>query len=77
MRTVTKREVVQGFDTLGGIAHAGETVMVMHGGKPWIKLVPARKAERGKSVAAFRARLKRVSPKPIPGATEVLRRLRE
>jgi len=59
------------------LAHAGETVIVTHGGKPWFKLVPALiKKKPGKSVAAFKARLNRISPKPIPGASEVLSRLR-
>ena len=61
---------------IGDLAHAGETVIVTHGGKPWIKLVPALKPKPGKSAAAFKARLNRISPKPIPGASEVLSRLR-
>jgi antitoxin (DNA-binding transcriptional repressor) of toxin-antitoxin stability system len=76
MKTVTKQQAVQGFDTIGDLAHAGETVIVTHGGKPWIKLVPALKSKPGKSVAAFKARLNRISLKPIPGASEVLSRLR-
>ncbi len=76
MKTVTKQQVVQGFDRIGDLAHAGETLIVTHGGKPWIKLVPALTKKAGKSAAAFRARLNRISPKPIPGASEVLSRLR-
>ncbi len=76
MKTVTKQEAVQGFDMIADLAHAGETVMVTHGGKPWIKLVPALKSKPGKSAAAFKARLNRISPKPIPGAAKVLQRLR-
>jgi antitoxin (DNA-binding transcriptional repressor) of toxin-antitoxin stability system len=76
MKTVTKQQAVQGFDMIGDLAHAGETVIVTHGGKPWIKLVPVLKRKPGKSVAAFKARLNRISPKPIPGASEVLSRLR-
>jgi len=76
MKTVTKQQAIQAFDQFGDLAHAGETVIVTHGGKPWIKLVPALKRKPGKSVAAFKARLNRISPKPIPGATEVLSRLR-
>ena len=76
MKTVTKQQAVQRFDMIGDLAHAGETVIVTDGGKPWIKLVPALKQKSGKSVAAFRARLNRISPKPIPGASEVLSRLR-
>lgn len=60
---------------IGDLAHAGETVIVTHG-KPWFKLVPALKKKPGKSAAAFRARLNRISPKPIPGASEVVSRLR-
>ena len=61
---------------IADLAHAGETVIVTHGGKPWIKLVTALKKKPGKSVAAFKARLNRISPKPIPGAAKVLQRLR-
>jgi antitoxin (DNA-binding transcriptional repressor) of toxin-antitoxin stability system len=76
MKTVTKQQAVQGFDTIGDLAHAGETVIVTHSGKPWIKRVPALKMKPGKSAAAFKGRLSRISPKPIAGATEVLSRLR-
>jgi antitoxin (DNA-binding transcriptional repressor) of toxin-antitoxin stability system len=54
MKTVTKQQAVRGFEMIGDLAHAGETVIVTHGGKPWIKLVPAFKPRPGKSVAAFR-----------------------
>jgi antitoxin (DNA-binding transcriptional repressor) of toxin-antitoxin stability system len=76
MKTVTKQQAVQGFDMIGDLAHAGETVIVTHDGKPWIKLVPALKRKPGKSAAAFKARLNRISSKPIPGASDVLSRLR-
>jgi antitoxin (DNA-binding transcriptional repressor) of toxin-antitoxin stability system len=76
MKTVTKQEAVRGFDRIADLAHAGETVVVTHDGKPWIKLVTALKAKPGKSAAAFKARLNRISSKPIPGASEVLQRLR-
>jgi antitoxin (DNA-binding transcriptional repressor) of toxin-antitoxin stability system len=76
MKTVTKQQAVQGFEMIGDLAHAGETIIVTHGGKPWIKLVPALKKKPGKSAAAFKARLDRISRKPIPGATDVLPRLR-
>lgn len=76
MKTVTKQEAVRGFDAIAGLAHAGQTVMVTHDGKPWIKLVPAAKAKTGKSVAAFKSRLNRISPKPIRGVSDVLPRLR-
>jgi antitoxin (DNA-binding transcriptional repressor) of toxin-antitoxin stability system len=77
MKTVTKQQAVQGFDTIGDLAHAGQTVIVTHDGKPWIKLVPAFKPKPGKSAAAFKARLDRISSNPIPGASEVLTRLRQ
>ena len=76
MKTVTKQDAVDGFDTIGDLAHAGETVTVTHRGKPWIKIVPASKKKPGKSATAFRARLNRISTKPIPGVAEVLSRLR-
>ncbi|HEV7926446.1 MAG TPA: hypothetical protein VGR14_13880 [Verrucomicrobiae bacterium] len=76
MKTVTKQQASQGFEMIGDLAHAGETVVVTHDGKPWIKLVPALTKKPGKSAAAFKARLNRISPKPIPGVSEVLSRLR-
>jgi antitoxin (DNA-binding transcriptional repressor) of toxin-antitoxin stability system len=76
MKMVTKQEAVQGFDLIAALAHAGETIVVTHDGKPWIKLGPALKPKPGKSVAAFKGRLSRISQKPIPGASEVLQRLR-
>jgi antitoxin (DNA-binding transcriptional repressor) of toxin-antitoxin stability system len=76
MKTVTKQEAVQGFDMIADLAHAGETVVVTHGGKPWVKLVSASNKKHGKSAAAFKARLNRISRRPIPGASEVLSRLR-
>jgi antitoxin (DNA-binding transcriptional repressor) of toxin-antitoxin stability system len=76
MKTVTKQQAVQKFHMIAALAHAGETVIVTHGGKPWIKLVPAFKKNSGKSVAAFKARLNRISRNPVPGASEVLSRLR-
>jgi len=76
MKTVTKQEALRGFDTIADLVHAGETVVVTRDGKPWIKLVRALEAKPGKSAAAFKARLKRISPNPIPGVSEVLQRLR-
>jgi antitoxin (DNA-binding transcriptional repressor) of toxin-antitoxin stability system len=76
MKTVTKQEAVRGFEVIANLAHAGETVIVTSGGKPWIKLVAALPKNSGKSAAAFRARLNRISPKPISGASRVLSRLR-
>jgi antitoxin (DNA-binding transcriptional repressor) of toxin-antitoxin stability system len=76
MKTVTKQQAVQGFEMIGDWAYAGETVIVTHGGKPWIKLMPALKRKPGKSAAAFKARLNSISPKAIPGAAGVLPRLR-
>lgn len=76
MKTVTKQEALRGFDALGKLANAGETVVVTEGGEPWIKLVPAVRTKGGKSAAAFRARLNRISPKPIAGVDEVVMRVR-
>ncbi len=74
MKTITKQEASQGFDTIADLAHAGETVLVTHGGKPWVKLIPTSKGKPGKSAAAFR--LNRISTKPIPGVSEVFERVR-
>lgn len=76
MTTVTKQEVLEAFDRFGTLACAGETIMVMDAGKPWVKIVGAEKAKTGKSAAAFKARLNGISKKPIPGAAEILAELR-
>ena len=55
---------------------AGNEVVLTNGNKPVAKLVSAHGPKRRKSAAAFKARLNRVSPKPIPGVNEVLARLR-
>ncbi len=41
MKTATRQEAVRGFDKIADLARAGETVIVTHEGKPWIKLMPA------------------------------------
>ena len=76
MKTVTRQEVVDGFDTIGDLVNAGESVLVTDRGRPWVKIVPALKKKPGKSAAAFRARLNRISAKPIPGVSEVLAKVR-
>ncbi|HZM03417.1 MAG TPA: hypothetical protein VFC44_10355 [Candidatus Saccharimonadales bacterium] len=76
MKTITKQQALRGFGRIGSLAHAGETIIVTDGGKPWIKLGPALKKKSGKSAAAFKARLNRIAPTPIPGASQVLAQLR-
>jgi antitoxin (DNA-binding transcriptional repressor) of toxin-antitoxin stability system len=49
MRTVTKQQAVQSFDKVGDLAHAGETVIVTHGGRPWIKLWETAPSKTGAS----------------------------
>ena|SRR6267142_2715063 len=76
MKTVTKRQAAQKFATLADLAHGGEEVLVTDAGKPWIKLAPISKTRRPKSASVFRARLRRISKKPVPGVVKVLPRLR-
>jgi antitoxin (DNA-binding transcriptional repressor) of toxin-antitoxin stability system len=76
MKTVTKQQAVQGFDMITDLAHAGETIIVTRGGKPWFKLAPVVNKAQVKSAASFKARLDRISRKPIAGASEVLSQLR-
>ena len=40
MRTVNVREAKAHFSRLIDAAHAGETIVVAKGGKPWARLVP-------------------------------------
>ncbi len=77
MKTVSKKEATHGFESLGELAHSGEVVLVTHGGKPWIKLVSATVPKHGKSATQIKARLDRISRKPIRGVNEVLKRLRD
>ena len=77
MKTLSKRQAAKSFDSLCELVHKGETVLVLDAGKPCLKMVPATPRKNGKSAAAFRARLDRISRKPISGVTEVLKRARE
>jgi antitoxin (DNA-binding transcriptional repressor) of toxin-antitoxin stability system len=69
-------EAAESFESLGDLAHSGETVLVVHGGKPWFKMVPVQPSKSGKTAADFKARLDRISPKPIAEVTGVLKRTR-
>ena len=67
MKTVTKRVAGQEFLKVAALAHAGETVIVTHGGMPWCKIVPPDSpARRQKSAADFEARLSRIFPQSLP-----------
>ena len=76
MKTVSKHKAVESFEALGDLVHSGETVLVVHAGKPWLKMVPAQITAGGKTAAAFKARLDRISRRPIPGVADVLKRAR-
>ena len=76
MKTVSKDEAAESFETLGDLVHSGETVVVVHGGRPWLRMVPPSRPSRGKTAAEFRARLARISRKSIPGVVDVLKRTR-
>jgi len=77
MKTVTKQQAIAGLDELGNSVLAGDTVIITDAGKPWIQLVPAPKGRPAKSAAAFKARLDRISAKPIRGVAGVLKRIRQ
>ena len=76
VKTVSKHQATATFASLGSLVHAGETVLVTDGGKPWLKMVPATASIGGKNAAAFKARLDRISRKPIAGVSAVLQRTR-
>ncbi len=76
VKTVSKHQAAATFESLGSLVHAGETVLVVNGGKPWLKMVPVKASNGGKSAAAFKARLDRISRKPIAGVSEVLQHTR-
>ena len=51
MKTITKQEASQGFDTIADLAHAGETVLVTGGGNPRVpgpvsRFAPGRHGRR-------------------------------
>ena len=67
MKTLSKQQAGKNFPEVADLAHEGETVMVMHGGQPWCKIVPVNgKPSRNKSAADFEARLEKLFPKPLP-----------
>ena len=76
VKKVSKREAARNFGTLCDLVHNGETVVIVQSGKPYLKMIPALPTSNGKSVADFKARLDRISRKPIPGVAEVLKRVR-
>ncbi len=77
MKTVSKHKAVECFEALGELVHSGETVVVVNGGKPWLKMVPVSKPRGVKTAADFKSRLDRISRKPIPGVSEELKRVRQ
>lgn len=77
VKTVSKHQAAVSLETLGDLVHSGETVLVVHGGKPWFKMVPAKAPIRRKTATDFKARLSRISPKSVPGVTKILKRTRE
>jgi antitoxin (DNA-binding transcriptional repressor) of toxin-antitoxin stability system len=67
MKTLSKQQAGRNFPEVADLAHEGETVMVMNGGEPWCKIVPANgKPPRRKSAAEFQARLEKLFPRPLP-----------
>ena len=77
MKTLSKREAAKKFDALCELVHNGETVLIVDHGKPCLKMVPAARRMNGKSSQQFKSRLDRISRKPIPGVSEVLKRVRQ
>ena len=66
MKTVSKQQAGKNFPKVADLAHGGETVMVMHGGQPWCKIIPANgKPPRRKSATEFQARLDKLFPRPL------------
>jgi antitoxin (DNA-binding transcriptional repressor) of toxin-antitoxin stability system len=76
VKTVSKHQAAESFESLGNLVHSGETVLVVDAGKPWVKMVPPSARAPRKSAADFKARLERISRKPIPGVADVLKRTR-
>lgn len=76
MKTVSKHQAAESFVVLGELVHSGETVLVVHAGKPWLKMVPAKASVGGKTAADFNARLDRIPRKPIAGVSDALKHSR-
>jgi antitoxin (DNA-binding transcriptional repressor) of toxin-antitoxin stability system len=77
VKTLSKRAAAKSFNSLCDLVHNGETVLIVDGGKPCLKMVPATHRKNGKSAAEFKARLDRISRRPIRGVSAVLKRVRE
>ena len=72
MRTVNVHEAKTHFSRLIDAAHAGETIVVAKGGKPWARLVPLDAPAPLRQPGVFAGVLKLPSPavllEPLPEA---------
>jgi hypothetical protein len=72
MKTVTKQQAAQGFDMIGDLAHAGETV-ICH---PRRQTLDQTRARSQKKAGQVRRRLSSQAEPSLAQASEVLSRLR-
>ncbi|MFM8544355.1 MAG: type II toxin-antitoxin system Phd/YefM family antitoxin [Vulcanococcus sp.] len=74
MRTVNVHEAKTHFSRLIDAAHAGETIVVAKGGRPWARLVPLEPAHPQRRPGTLTGRLTLPSPEELmaPLPTEEL-----
>ncbi len=65
MRTVNVHEAKTHFSRLIDAAHAGETILVAKGGKPWARLVPLEAPRPRRQPGLLRGRLRLPSPEQL------------
>jgi prevent-host-death family protein len=65
MRTVNVHEAKTHFSRLIDAAHAGETILVAKGGKPWARLVPLEEPRPRRQPGVLRGRLQLPPPEEL------------
>jgi prevent-host-death family protein len=70
MRTVNVHQAKTHFSRLIDAAHAGETILVAKGGRPWARLVPLEEPQPRRQPGVLRGRLHLPAPEvllaPLP-----------
>jgi len=65
MRTVNVHEAKTHFSRLIDAAHAGETILLAKGGKPWARLMPLESPEPQRQPGILAGRLTLPSPESL------------
>jgi len=63
MRTLSVTLAARNFsDLISSVHYRGESALLLKGGRPMVRMVPARPPRTGRELAALWARLPRLSP---------------